>query len=112
MAAPSTGPREEFVSEPLVPTPGAFDTAAMSRGEPGLPREFTWRGKTYAIARVIAAWKSTGKDRGETYLRRHWYTIELTRGGRMTVYCERQAKPGRNPKSRWWVYSVAPTGTL
>ena len=98
---------EEFVSEAISPSPGAFDASAMSRGEPGLPRIFAWRGKAYTVGRVVSGWKSTGRDRGETYLRRHWYAVETTDGSRMTLYCERQAKPGRNPKGRWWLYSVA-----
>lgn len=63
---------EEFVSEALEPAPGAFDAAAMSRGEPGFPCAFTWRCTAYAVARIVSGWMSTGKDRGETYLRRHW----------------------------------------
>lgn len=105
----SSDSREEFVSEAISPAPGGFDASAMSRGEPGLPRAFTWRGKPYAVARVVSTWKSTGRDRGETYLRRHWFAVETSDGTRMTLYCERQAKPGRNPKSRWWVYSVGPS---
>src|SRR5687767_14703641 len=89
--AESSRQAEEFVSEAITPSPGAFDTSAMSRGEPGLPGSFTWRGKLYTVARVVSGWKSTGKDRGETYLRRHWYAVETTDGSRMTLYCERQA---------------------
>src|SRR5215211_1839116 len=62
---------EEFVSEPLEPTPGTLDAAAMSRGEPGLPGRFKWRDEEYIVGRVMSKWKSTGTDRGEVYLRRH-----------------------------------------
>ena len=40
---------ERLISEPIEPEPGAFDTAAMSRGEPGLPPSFTWRGLTVRV---------------------------------------------------------------
>jgi hypothetical protein len=97
---------EEFVSEPLTPAQGTFDAAAMSRGEPGLPGAFTWRDHDYQIARMMSKWKSTGTDRGETYLRRHWYRIQTTTGEQMTLYCQRQASNAKKAKQRWWVYSV------
>ena len=100
---------EEFVSEPITPAPARFDAGAMARGEPGLPGEFSWRQKQYNIARVLSKWKSTGTDRGETYLRRHWFRIQTTTGENMTLYCQRQAKNPKKPKSRWWVYSVTRT---
>jgi hypothetical protein len=99
--------REEFVSEAIVPAPGSGDPAAMSRGEPGLPSDFTWRGKSYHVARLVSTWKTSTPDRGEMYLRRHWFAIETISGERMTLYCERQAKSGTSPKKRWWLYSVA-----
>src|SRR5439155_13755658 len=97
---------EEFVSEAIEPMCGSFDASAMSRGEPGLPGGFSWRNQSYTVARLMSKWKTTGTDRGETYLRRHWYRIETTTGERMTIYCQRQTGAGKNPKMRWWVYSV------
>ena len=85
---------------------GTFDSVAMSRGEPGLPGAFTWRDQPYTVARVMSKWKSTGTDRGEVYLRRHWFRIETTTGEHMTLYCQRQTKNPKKPKARWWVYSV------
>jgi hypothetical protein len=98
------------VSEPIAPTAGSFDAGAMARGEPGMPRSFSWRGKDYAVAHVRSTWKSTGNDRGEVYLRRHWFEVETTSGERMTIYCERQAKNLNKPKSRWWLYSTERAG--
>ena len=94
---------EEFVSEPLIPVQGTFDAGAMSRGEPGLPGAFTWRDQEFRVARLMSKWKSTGTDRGETYLRRHWYRVQTESGERMTIYCQRNHA---NPRRRWWVYSV------
>lgn len=101
-------PPDEFISEPITPTPGSFDAAAMSRGEPGLPRQFTWRGAQYTVAAILRAWKSSAREGGvgELYLRRHWYTIQTTDGHRMTLYCERQTKNPKKPKARWWLYTV------
>ena len=99
---------DEFVSEPIEPVAGAFDVAAMSRGEPGLPDRFAWRGTNYAVAAVLRTWKTSTPDRGEMYLRRHWYELRTATGERMTLYCERQSKRGRSPKRRWWLYSIAP----
>ena len=98
---------EEFVGEALVPTPGSFDASAMARGEAGVPRTFAWRGETHEVAELLASWKGTGKDRGETYLRRHWFRVRTTRGTTLTIYCERQARNTNRPKSRWWVYTLA-----
>jgi len=97
---------EEFVSEAIVPVPGTFDAGAMSRGEPGLPAQFAWRDKTYTVARLLSTWKTSTPDRGEMYLRRHWFSIETTTGERMTLYCDRQAKNTKKPKARWWLYTV------
>ena len=65
---------EEFISEPIEPVAGAFDTTAMTRGEPGLPERFKWRDKEYAVADVLEAWKELGPCRSggnEKYLRKH-----------------------------------------
>ena len=97
---------EQFVSEAVVPDPGSFDATAMARGEPGLPGAFTWRGRRYVVARLVAGWKKSGTDRGEVYLRRHYYDVETTTGERMTLYCERQAKNRKRLKARWWLYTL------
>ena len=97
---------QEFVSEPLVPAAGSADVAAMSRGEPGVPGRFTWREREYSVVQVLATWKTSTADRGEMYLRRHWFQILTDRGVRMTIYCERQARNRNKRKARWWVYSV------
>jgi len=100
--------REEFISEPIIPVAGSADASAMSRGEPGLPWEFSWRGRTYTVAQLLESWKTSTADRGELYLRRHWYRIRTTGGEEMTLYCQRQAKNRNRPKARWWIYSFHP----
>lgn len=100
-------PMDEFVGEAIVPTAGSFDASAMARGEAGVPREFTWRGQTHVVLELLSSWKGTGKDRGETYLRRHWFRIRTSTGLCMTIYCERQARSTKKPKARWWAYTVS-----
>jgi len=101
---------EEFISEPIEPVAGTFDTAAMTRGEPGLPGRFKWRDKEYAVADVLEAWKETGPCRSggpERYLRKHWYKIMTEDGSEMTVYFERQPRSKRRNKVRWWLYTIS-----
>jgi hypothetical protein len=98
---------EEFISEPIIPAPGTADTRAMGRGEPGLPKRFTWRDEDYAVVETLASWKSSAREGGvgELYLRRHWYKIRTDGGERMTLYCERQARSRARRKMRWFLYS-------
>ena len=101
---------DEFISEPVDPVPGTADTAGMSRGEPGLPQRFVWRGREYEVASVESTWKTSTPSSGEMYLRRHWYRVRTAGGEQMTLYCERQAKNRKRPQRRWWLYTVTKTG--
>jgi hypothetical protein len=104
---------EEFISEPIEPVAGTFDTAAMTRGEPGLPKRFKWRDEEYVVAGVLETWKEVGPCRSgspEQYLRKHWYKIRVERGLEMTVYFERQARSKRQSKIRWWLYTINRSG--
>ena len=101
---------EEFVSESIEPVAGTSRTAAMSRGEPGLPGRFVWRDKEYTIAEVLKSWKESGPDKGgssEMYLRKHWYKIKTQDGPEMTIYFERQPRSKKQNKKRWWLYTIA-----
>jgi len=104
---------EQFIGEAIIPAAGAGDATAMARGEPGLPSRFTWRGREYSVAGVIAAWKSTGPCRsggGEVYLRRHWFRVLTAPPAVMTLYCDRQGRIPKRPKSRWFLYTLQPAG--
>ena len=101
--------REEFVSEPIKPVTGTFDTASMTKGEPGLPGRFVWRDKEYAVAEVLQNWKELGpcKSGGpERYLRKHWFRIRTETGLEMMIYFERQARVKGQNKMRWWLYTI------
>lgn len=95
-----------FVGEPIQPERESADTQAMARGEPGLPRAFTWRGIRYEIASVDAARRTKGTDRGDTYIRKHWYDITTRCGKRMTIYFDRNPTHRAARAKRWWLYSV------
>ena len=42
-----------FISEPIGPVDGSFDTSGMARGEPGLPQKFRWREKEFIVSEVL-----------------------------------------------------------
>jgi hypothetical protein len=99
-----------FISEPITPAVGAYDTVAMIRGEPSAPLRFTWRNQEYQVARIVKTWKSSApeghKQGNDVYVRKHWFELETTTGERMTIYCDRQPSSRRNAKARWWLYVV------
>ncbi len=95
-----------FISEPVEPEAGSFDTEAMTRGEPSLPPAFTWRGERVAVGNVRRTWRSTKVDRGDAYLARHWFEFETPEGRVAVVYFDRQARRGA---ARWTLYSLSGT---
>ncbi len=100
----------EFISESIFPTGDQFDSGAMSRGEPGLPRAFSWRNNQYAVASVVRQWKGTsaegGRAGGEVYLRRHYFELRMSDGSVWTIYFVRQTPKCGSAKLRWYVYTV------
>jgi Family of unknown function (DUF6504) len=92
-----------FVSEAITAGEGFVDTAALSAGEPPLPRRFVWHGEHLEIASLVRTWRSTNTDRGDTYLARHWYEVALTDERTATIYFDRKAKRGG---ARWWLYAI------
>ena len=49
---------ERFISEVIRPDVATcLETFGMAVGEPGLPREFVWRGRTIKIAAVLRTWR-------------------------------------------------------
>ena len=99
---------EQFISEMMVPVTATMDTSRMAMGEPGLPREFIWRGKTVVVEMVLKAWRTTRPCRhgsGERYVGRHWYDVRVVGGTLMRIYFDRQPENGRAGMG-WWVFSV------
>lgn len=100
---------ERFVSEALEPVTADSDTGRMAVGEPGLPREFRWKGESLRIAAVLRTWRDTGPCRhgsGEVYVRKHWFEVATDSGQRMKIYFERQARARGAKAARWWLFSV------
>jgi len=101
--------RERFVDESIVPLTATSDTSRMAAGEPGLPREFLWRGRTIEVAAVLRAWRQTGKCRHgspELYVRKHWFDVATTSNSTMRIYFDRQPRRGRKG-ARWWLFSIS-----
>ena len=102
-----------FISEPIEPLAGSFDTAGMARGEPGVPLQFRWRRKDYAVAAVLETWKGHGDCRngsGERYVRRHDFRVHTTTGEIFHLYFQRTVGRGKMPKARWWLHSIEGPG--
>jgi len=105
---------EQLISEPLTPVVATSDTSRMATGEPGLPREFLWRGKTILITSVLRTWRETGKchhGSPELYVRKHWYEIVTSTNTTMKIYFDRQARTGRKG-ARWWLFSIDDPGKM
>ena|SRR5579864_7654961 len=97
---PCSKRREIIRCEPLTP----IGAASAVSGEPQLPSAFTHRGETIEVRAVLRTWRSTKTDRGDVYVKRHWFEFESGDRRLMTVYFDRDAK--RN-KPAWWLYSIA-----
>ena len=100
---------DSFISEPIQPVKGTFDSAGMSRGEPGVPLEFRWRKRLYAVSDVLDGWKDHGDCRngsGERYVRKHGFRIRTTAGDIFRIYFQRTVGRGKMPKQRWFIHSV------
>ncbi len=97
-----------FVSEALKPVGATFDLRRMASGEPGLPREFTWREGTIRIASIVREWRETGPcthGSGERYARKHWYEVADEAGRTLKIYFERKPRGGK-PAERWRLFSI------
>lgn len=83
----------------------------MSRGEPGLPAEFTWRDQTVQVELLLEAWKQTSPEGGragaEVYLRRHYYKLRMSDGSSWTVYFVRQTPRSGAARQRWYLYTIS-----
>jgi hypothetical protein len=98
----SAGPT--FVGKPIEPAAGTFDARVASLGEPSLPSSFVWQESILEVARVRKTWRSHKVDRGDMYLKRHWFEFEATDGRVAVVYFDRGARRGA---ARWWLYTLA-----
>lgn len=99
---------KRFVSEPIEPI---FAESAGSQSsvpgqiEPLLPAAFVWRHERIDVGAVLKTWRTTKDDRGDTYLKRHWFEFQTGAGGKAIVYFDRAAKRG---SPRWFLFSIEP----
>ncbi len=99
---------DQLVSEAIQPVPETFDTAFMSAGVPGMPREFFWRKKKYVVEDVVRAWKTTGlchHGSPEQYVRRHWFKVRTRAGVIMTLYFDKGTR-GKRAEMGWFLYAT------
>lgn len=74
-----------------------------TEGEVKRPARFTWRGREYTIARILASWQDSSMPsslrRPKWTMRHHrnYYHVETDSGDRFEIYLDRGAK---NPQ---WV---------
>jgi hypothetical protein len=55
------------------------------------------------VAAVLRSWRSTKSDRGDAYLKRHWFELQTKDGAKIEVYYDRES---RRAESKWWLYTV------
>jgi uncharacterized protein DUF6504 len=91
-----------FVSAPLTPRGDGFITSADGNAPP-VPDAFTWKEGEFHVAAVLRSWRSSKTDRGDTYLKRHWFELQTAEGPTIEVYYDREARKGA---SHWWLYTV------
>jgi len=91
-----------FVGKPLVPE-GALDVAALSHAEPSLPHAFAFGDERLEVRELRRTWRSTKEDRGDVYLKKHWFEFETVDGRIAVVYFDRGA---RKNAPRWWLYTL------
>jgi hypothetical protein len=92
-----------FISAPL--KPGDAYVTEASGSEPPVPSSFKWKEGEFHVITVLRAWRSSKTDRGDTYLKRHWFELQTAEGPRIEVYYDREAPKGA---SHWWLYALSP----
>jgi len=98
---------ETFIGEAITPEETSFSVESMAKGQPGLPKEFSWKGQRFSVLAVVEEWKECGDCRhgsGERYVRKHWFRIRTTEDLEMKIYFERQRRSSGG--SRWRLYSI------
>ena len=91
-----------FVGKAIVPE-GALDVAVLAQGEPSLPAAFRFGDERLEVAKLERTWRSTKDDRGDTYVKKHWFAFRTPDGREAVVYFDRAAARGA---PRWWLYTL------
>jgi hypothetical protein len=99
-------PKVRTILEPIAPHPGSFDARAMARAEPGVPRRFDWRGKTYVVVEVLETWRETEAPMGgstDRYVRRHAARVRTESGETMLLSATRGVS---DRAARWTLRAI------
>lgn len=91
-----------FISAPITPCGEGFLTAADGSAPP-IPKAFSWKEREFHVTRVLRSWRSTKTDRGDTYLKRHWFELQTDAGAQIEVYYDREVRKGA---AHWFLYTV------
>ncbi len=96
----------DFVSGPISPLAGTFDTSGMAGGAPGIPEGFVRNGRTTRITEILGGWKLARPEpgSGELYVRRHYYRLRMDDGDTWVVYCLRGSTGVRTSPHRWFLH--------
>jgi hypothetical protein len=54
--------------------------------------------QTLEITKVLRPWRSSEGDRGDNYLKRHWFELQTADSPKIEVYFDREARRGA---ARW-----------
>lgn len=92
----------KFVGRPLKPSGGGFLSEATGT-QPPVPLAFLWEDRLLEIVAVLRSWRTTKDDRGDTYLKRHWFELRTRDDACIEVYYDREARRGT---SQWWLYTI------
>ena len=93
-----------FVSKPILPEGASVDEDALGRLEPALPVSFRFGDEQIVVKALRKTWRSTKTDRGDVYLKRHWFEFEASDGRVAVVYYDRGA---RKNQPRWFLYTIS-----
>ena len=64
---------------------------------------FAWDGRELVVKTVLRVWRTTKGDRGDNYLKRHWFELQAAGGATLEVYFDREARRGT---PQWWLYTI------
>ena len=82
---------------------GAMEVATLSHGEPSLPSAFRYGDERIEVEEVKKTWRGTKEDRGDVYVKKHWFEFSTRDGRTAVVYFDRGARKGA---PRWYLYTL------
>ena len=93
---------KRFASQPVEVELASPTLDSLGRLEPAAPMAVRIEGERRAVLRIVRRWRSSKNDRGDTYLKRHWFELAIE-GASVVLYYDRAAT-GRQP--HWWLFTI------